>query len=87
MEINVRTITDDDPKALGQAFVGSPWDRGPGHFERRLSQHREGKRVVLVGLVDGRVSGHGSLVWQPEYPPFRERWCLSTSAGAWLRAS
>jgi len=72
MEIEVRTITDDDPKALAQVFLGTPWDRGAGHFERRLSQHREGTRVVLVGLVDGRVSGHGSLVWQPGYPPFRE---------------
>jgi len=72
MEIQIRTITDDDPGVLAHVFRGSPWDRGPGHFERRLSQHREGTRVVLVGFVDGRLSGHGSLVWQPEYPPFRE---------------
>jgi GNAT superfamily N-acetyltransferase len=75
--ITVRIVLEGDLRLLAQAFAGGPWDRGPGSLEQRLalqfSQHLEGKRVLLVGLLEGSVAGHGSLVWQPGYPPFRDR--------------
>jgi GNAT superfamily N-acetyltransferase len=73
MGIEVRAALEEDPGLLAQAFKGS----GPGSLEQRLAsqlaQHREGRRVFLVGRVDGALAGYGSLVWQPDYPPFRER--------------
>jgi GNAT superfamily N-acetyltransferase len=74
MTTDVREMTEGDSGRLVQAFAGTPWAlRGVDYFERLLAEHRLGARVVLVGLVEGEVAGHSSVVWQSAYPPFRDR--------------
>jgi GNAT superfamily N-acetyltransferase len=68
---SVRAIHEGDPAELHKAFLHTPWGRELRSFEEKLTAHRRGERVVLVGTVDGEVAGHGTLVWWPVYPPFR----------------
>lgn len=70
---SIRAIRREDPEALFEAFRGTPWERrGVRHFERLLRLHERGSVVVFVGLVDSMPAGHVSLVWESDYPPFRE---------------
>ena len=72
MEIEARRICMRDPDELHDSFSGTPWNRGLGFFQQLLADHEAGTRVVWVGLANGRAVAFGSLVWQSDYPPFRE---------------
>jgi GNAT superfamily N-acetyltransferase len=70
--ISIRAIRKSDPHELREAFLDTPWARDVRSFEKKLAAHWRRERVVLIGTVAGEVAAHGSLVWWPEYPPFRE---------------
>ena len=69
---SIRAIQVSDPARLHREFLHTPWARDVRVFEQKLAAHQRGERVVLVGTVDDEVAAHGSLVWWPDYPPFRE---------------
>ena len=71
MRILVRAANGGDPVLLSAAFAGTLWDRLES-FRSHLAEHERGARVFLIGLADDRVAGHGSLVWESIYPPFRD---------------
>ena len=71
MKIAVRAANGADPAALSSVFAGTPWDR-VASFRSHLADQERGARAFLIGLADDRVAGHGSLVWESGYPPFRD---------------
>jgi GNAT superfamily N-acetyltransferase len=72
MTAAVVEIAEEDPARLAEVFAGSPLHRPVEAFALLLAQHRAWERVVLVGWLDGKAVAHGSLVWEPTYPPFRQ---------------
>jgi GNAT superfamily N-acetyltransferase len=71
VKISVREADRADPVRLSEAFVGTPWDRIE-IFRSHLGEHERGARIFLIGLADERIVGHGSLVWESGYQPFRD---------------
>jgi GNAT superfamily N-acetyltransferase len=71
MKISARAASGADPVRLSEIFAGTSWDR-IASFRSHLAEHERGARVFLIGLADERAVGHGSLVWESGYPPFRD---------------
>ena len=67
----IRAMEPRDPAQLHEAFLHTPWGRDLRIYEEKLAAQRRGERVVLVAAVDGQLVAHATLVWLPEYPPFR----------------
>ncbi|OWR32374.1 GNAT family N-acetyltransferase [Saccharibacillus sp. O23] len=73
MEIKIRRLNSDDPAIIEDAFREQGWHKPAELFERYLAEQEAGLRVTLVAEADGAFAGYGSVIWQPDYPPFREQ--------------
>lgn len=75
--VRLRTMTGDDVPRLTAAFDAVDWHKPASLFQRYLAQMAAGSRFCLVaelanGSVAAELAGYCTLVWQSEYPPFRE---------------
>ena len=70
LRVEIRRLEDRDVDAVASAFEA--WPKPRDLFERYLADQAEARRVVLVAWCGMRVCGYGVVVWQPEYPLFRE---------------
>ena len=65
--MNIRSMKVEDIAPMAKAF-GRPVE-----LMRRYSQEQaEGKREVLVAILDDQIVGYGTVCWQSPYPPFRQ---------------
>ena len=67
MPLAVRLMEPGDPGRLNRTL-----GRAVPTYEEDLAAHLEGRIVFLVGSVNEQVVGHGSVVWESKYSPFRE---------------
>ncbi len=72
MQITIRLLQTEDIELIAAAFDAIGWNKPAAQFESYLAQQTQGRRVVLVAFADGVFSGYLNIVWEPEYPPFRE---------------
>lgn len=73
MEIKIRRLGPDDPAVIEDAFREQGWHKPAELYERYLYEQETGLRVTLVAEADGEFAGYGNVIWQPDYPPFREQ--------------
>lgn len=52
------------------AFAAADWPKPRTQYERYLVEQDDGDRVVLVAVAGAEVCGYGTVVWEPDYPPF-----------------
>lgn len=69
--IAIRIAGEEDIPGMESIARAVSSHKEDGYFERALAEQAEGKRVVLVGLIEGRIAGFGMLNWHPGYAPFR----------------
>jgi len=68
--VEIRRLEAQEVDAIAAAFAS--WPKPRSLFERYLALQDEGAREILVAWCEARVSGYVTVVWEPEYPPFRE---------------
>lgn len=73
MEIKIRRLRPEDPTIIEDAFREQGWHKPAELYERYLDEQETGLRVTLVAEADGEFVGYGNVIWQPDYPPFREQ--------------
>lgn len=69
----IRRLTEDDPERISAAFTAQGWDKPASQYLDYLQQSREGKRAVLLAESDGNFAGYVTLVWESEYPLFKQK--------------
>ena len=69
MHIDVRLLEKPDVVPLHQAFEAVGWHKSVEQFEQYVAQQAEGKRTVLLALVDGDPAGYLTVNWRPRYRP------------------
>lgn len=70
----VRQATADDAVWMQSSFdAGMGWTKPGGYFAECCRQQAAGGRVLLVAEEDHAYRGHVNVVWEPEYPPYREQ--------------
>ncbi len=70
--LDLRRLAANDIDPIVAAFAAVDWPKPREQYERYLREQAEGRRVVLVALRGAEVRGYGTVVWEPDYPPFRE---------------
>lgn len=71
--LTIRPLTEADCETIPAAFRAQGWDKPAAQYRRYLREAAAGKRAVLVAEVHGQFAGYVMLVWESDYPPFRER--------------
>jgi GNAT superfamily N-acetyltransferase len=69
----IRPLAKDDPERICAAFTAQGWDKPAAQYVDYLQQSREGKRAVLLAESDGDFAGYVTLVWESEYPLFKQK--------------
>ena len=72
-EARIRSLQHADANAISAAFTAIGWHKPASQFLLYLAEQATGRRVVLVATVAGRFVGYTTIVWQPDYPFFRDR--------------
>jgi GNAT superfamily N-acetyltransferase len=70
MNFSIRQMIETDIDNITRTF--SRWYKQREQYERYWEEHQEGQRLTLVAVSEDQVVGYATLVWQPEYAPFRE---------------
>ena len=72
-EILVRKARAQDIEWVEAAFPQMGWDKPKGSFKKLLQLQAKDALVFLVAETpQGEYMGHLKLIWEPEYPNFRE---------------
>jgi len=73
MNIQCRTIHENDPAIISRAFAEQGWDKPQSLYERYVEEHQKGNRVTIIAEVDGVFAGYLNVLWHSHYPSFREQ--------------
>ena len=69
-EIQIRALQAADVEPIVAAFEAAGWPKPRSQYERYLVEQDDGERAVLVAVAGADVCGYGTVVWEPDYPPF-----------------
>ncbi len=70
--MTIREMTDRDPPIIESAFTAQGWNKAASLYVSYLEESRVGKRVNLVAEFQGEIAGYVTIVWESDYPPFRQ---------------
>jgi ribosomal protein S18 acetylase RimI-like enzyme len=70
--ISIRELRPDDSQVIADAFTVQGWNKPVSKYEKYWREQTEGKRTVLVAGYEGAFAGFLTVVWESDYPPFRE---------------
>lgn len=73
MSLSIRKLEPDDCQVIAESFERIGWSshKPLSQYERYLNEQDAGERDVLVGFEDSDFAGYLTIVWLPEYEPFR----------------
>ena len=70
--ITIHPITEEDVTGIVSAFRAQGWDKPEQQYIRYCSESRLGTRAVVLAEYAGEFAGYLTIMWQSEYPPFRQ---------------
>src|SRR5919202_7155030 len=68
----VRLLKSSDIETIASAFAALGWDKPASQYQRYLDEQEQGRRTVLVVFVGDLFAGYLTIVWSPDYSPFRD---------------
>jgi ribosomal protein S18 acetylase RimI-like enzyme len=69
--VEIRIFRPEDLDAITEAF--GPLGKPASQYQRYLEEQQEGHRVVLLAIDHSKLAGYLTIVWSPDYPPFRDQ--------------
>ena len=70
--ITIHPITEEDVTGIVSAFRAQGWEKPEPQYIRYCSESRLGTRTVVLAKYAGEFAGYLTIMWQSEYPPFRQ---------------
>jgi GNAT superfamily N-acetyltransferase len=71
-KVTIREMRKKDCPAISNAFAAQGWDKPVSQYLHYWQESTENKRVILVAECEGEFAGYLTIVWESDYPPFRE---------------
>ncbi len=68
----LRPLQASDIPLIAAAFAELGWNKPAAQYERYLVEQQNGTREVLTAWQNNRFAGYLTIVWQSDYPPFRD---------------
>ena len=72
MNIITRKLQNEDPEIISSAFQKINWHKPVEQYTKYLLEQQEGKRLVLIALVNQEFAGYVTVVWESDYPSFKK---------------
>lgn len=69
----IRQASHADADWMQESFSKIGWTKPDGYFADCCRLQGEGKLVLLVATIDGDYVGHCKVIWEPDYPFFKEK--------------
>lgn len=77
-ETTLREMAEADAPVIAAAFAAQGWQKPIAQYLHYWQEHLAGQRAVLLaeygvlGEYAGEFAGYVTIVWESEYPPFRQ---------------
>ncbi|HUY75575.1 MAG TPA: GNAT family N-acetyltransferase [Ktedonobacterales bacterium] len=71
-DLSIQLLVADDISTIAAAFATLGWRKPASQYEGYLTEQQCGERVVLVAWQADEFAGYVTIVWDSDYPPFRE---------------
>ena len=68
----LRLLEARDIAPIAAAFAAIGWNKPEAQYARYFAEQQAGARTVLTAWVAERFAGYLTIVWQSDYPPFRD---------------
>ena len=68
----LRQLTLPDCPLIAAAFAAQGWHKPEDQYQRYWQESRRHERDVLLAEYGGEFAGYLTIVWQSDYPPFRQ---------------
>lgn len=72
MTIQIREMAEEDCETISRAFAAQGWTKPVTQYLGYFQESKAGQRTVLVAECDGQFAGYVTIVWESDYPPFKE---------------
>jgi GNAT superfamily N-acetyltransferase len=73
MDLTIRQLEARDVQPIAAAFAALGWHKPAEQYEAYIMEQDQDTRVVWVAFVNDQFAGYVTIIWQPDYPPFREQ--------------
>jgi GNAT superfamily N-acetyltransferase len=70
--ITIREMLSSDPPIIAAAFTSQGWNKPLDQYLRYWHESLQGTRLVLLAEVQSEFAGYLTVVWESDYPPFRQ---------------
>lgn len=70
--IQIRELVEADSLTMATAFAQQGWNKPAAQFDGYWRESQAGQRDVLIAVWEGQFAGYVTVVWQSDYPPFRQ---------------
>ena len=72
--MQIRAMTAEDVEPIASAFDAIGWSshKPLAQYRRYLAEQQRGERLVLVAFSEEQFAGYLTIVWAPDYAPFKE---------------
>ncbi|OAB44778.1 GNAT family N-acetyltransferase [Paenibacillus glacialis] len=71
--ITIRTMNEHDAEVISDAFRNQGWEKPANLYLTYVADQKNGERVSLIAEVEGVFAGYINIVWQSDYPYFKEQ--------------
>jgi GNAT superfamily N-acetyltransferase len=71
MRISIRRLEEHDGEMISKAFTNIGWDKPVLQYQKYYNEQCDGSRVVLIAFINEDFAGYLTIVWQSDYPYFR----------------
>src|SRR5262245_66350664 len=71
-QIDIRFLQAQDIELIVAAFRAIGWNKPAAKYQQYLFEQENDQRLVLIAFSDKMFVGYLTVVWNPNYPPFRE---------------
>lgn len=73
MTLLIRELNENDPIIISNSFTEQGWVKPINQYEKYYIEQKNGDRVTLIAEIDGIFVGNVNVLWESNYPAFREQ--------------
>ena len=70
--ITVRDLRKEDAEVISAEFAHQNWHKPASQYQHYYQETKAGIRDVIIANYNGLFAGYVTIIWQSNYPPFRD---------------
>lgn len=71
MDLHICLLEVQHVELIAAAFAALGWNKPISQYQRYVLEQEQNQRTVFIAFLEDLFAGYLTIVWQPDYPPFR----------------